>query len=417
MRKILVIALLAALPIGAATKTPQQLYGDAVAAYKNKDYAGYLGAMSELHALRPKLPIVVTNYAGALALNGRPEEAVAALRRLTEKLQVTADLSDHDFDSLRARDDFRDVEREAVALRTKRIGSSVVAFRIPQKGLIAECIAYDPKSGAYFVSSVRKRKILRIDRHGVAHDFVTKEIYAVDGLALDARRRILWASSAAYPMIEGFKPEDEKEVALFRIDAGSGRIVRRYEVPVPAGKKVLLDGVSVAPDGTVYISNTFGSMFRLRPDAETIEPFILPGIMGSAQASVVANGKLYVADYAGPIWAVDPKSGDAARIDTPPDLVTSGTDGLAYASGSLLLIQNGIEPARVVRLWLDPSGLRVTRSKILEMNHPLMDEPTNGVVVGHDFVWIAGSQANRFQADPPQLDKLRDSVILRTPLR
>ena len=61
----------------AATKTPQQLYNDAVAAYKNKDFATYLSAMSELYALRPKLPIVVANYAGALALNGRPEEAVA----------------------------------------------------------------------------------------------------------------------------------------------------------------------------------------------------------------------------------------------------------------------------------------------------------------------------------------------------
>jgi streptogramin lyase len=417
MRKILLLVLLAALPILAATKTPQQLYNEAVAAYKNKDYATYLSVMSELYALRPKLPIVVANYAGALALNGRPEEAVAALRRLPEQLQVATDLSDHDLDSLRARDDFRAVEAEVKELRAKRITSSAVAFRIPQKGLIAEAIAYDPKTGAYFVSSVRKRKIVRIDRHGVSHDFVTKQIYAVDGLALDARRRILWAGSAAYPMIEGFKPEDEKENALYRIDADSGRIVKRYEVPVPANGKVLVDGVSVAPDGTVYISNSFGSLFRLRPDGDAVEPFVPRGVMGSAQASVVARGMLYVADYAGPIWAVDPKSGDSVRVAMPPDLVTSGTDGLGYADGSLLLIQNGIAPARVVRVWLDPSGLRATRSQILEMNNPLMDEPTNGVVVGHDFVWIAGSQANRFQAEPPQLEKLRDSVILRTRLR
>lgn len=417
MRKTLAVLVLAALSLAASAKTPQQLYNDAVAAYKIKDYATYLGAMSELHALRPKLPIVVANYAGALALNGRPDEAVAALRTLPEPLQVATDLSDHDLDSLRTRDDFRAVERAIEALRTKRIASSVVAFRIPRKGLITEAIAYDPKSGAYFVSSVRKRKILRIDRHGVAHDFVTQQIYAVDGLAIDARRRILWAGSGAYPMVEGFKPEDEKENALFRIDADSGRIVKRYDVPPLANRKVLVDGVSVAPDGTVYLSNTFGSMFRLRPGAAAIEPFIPPGVMGSPQASVVARGMLYVADYAGPIWAVDPKSGDAVRVVMPPDLVTSGTDGLEYADGSLLLIQNGIEPARVVRVWLDPSGLRATRAQILEMNNPLMDEPTNGVVAGHDLVWIAGSQAHLFQADPPQLDKLRDAVILRTPLR
>src|SRR5690349_14910695 len=146
MRKILALALLATLPVVAATKTPQQLYNEAVAAYKNKDYVTYLNAMSELYALRPKLPIVVASYAGALALNGKPQEAVAALRKLPEQLQVATDLSDHDLDSLRSRDDFRAVEAEVAELRAKRITSSVVAFRIPQKGLITESIAYDPKS-------------------------------------------------------------------------------------------------------------------------------------------------------------------------------------------------------------------------------------------------------------------------------
>src|SRR4051812_3460625 len=112
MRKTLAILVLVALSVGASAKTPQRLYNDAVAAYKNKDFATYLSTMSELHALRPKLPIVVANYAGALALNGRPEEAVAALRKLPEQLQVATDLSDHDLDSLRARDDFRAVEAE-----------------------------------------------------------------------------------------------------------------------------------------------------------------------------------------------------------------------------------------------------------------------------------------------------------------
>src|SRR3954452_14781556 len=91
-------------------QTPQQLYQTAKAAYDRKDYPAYLAAMETLARLRPQHPLIRANYAGALALNGRAEESVAQLRRLIA-MSVATDLTDHDFDALRSRDDFRDVEK------------------------------------------------------------------------------------------------------------------------------------------------------------------------------------------------------------------------------------------------------------------------------------------------------------------
>lgn len=415
MRKTLGLLILVAVSALGQEQTPQQLYDQAIAEYKRSDFQGYLASMEALAAKRPGLPVVLFNYAGALALNGRPADAVAQLGRIADRM-VVIDLGDHDLDSLRARDDFRAVQRRFDDIRVRKISSSSIAFRIPQKDLITESIAYDPKTKSFFVSSVRKRKILRLDARGQAHDFVTRDIWAAGGLAVDSERRVLWASSGVYDRVEGFDKKYEDQTSLFAFNADSGALIARYELP-PGGKH-FFDGVSVDRDGTVFVSDAFGgALYRLRPGQSALELFVAPGTMRSPQASTVARGALYVADYGGPIWVVDPKSGVAAKLEVPDDLVTAGTDGLDYGDGSLLLVQNGIQPNRVVRVWLDPAGRKALRWRILEMNHPLMDEPTNGVVVGHDFYWLAASQGHLFDAKPPALDKMHDGIVMKTPLR
>src|SRR5207344_2477067 len=76
-------------------------------------------------------------------------------------------------------------------------------------------------------------------------------------------------------------------------------------------------------------------------------------------------------------------------------------------------------PARVVQAFLDPSGSRVTCVDLLERNHPSYDTPTTGVAVGDDLFYIAGSQLNRLDSTgrPLPLEKLRESAVLRLPLR
>src|SRR5258708_10621413 len=224
MRKALVLFALVAVSTLGQELTPQQLYDQAVAAHKRSDFPGYLASMEALATKRPGLPFIMFDYAGALALNGRPADAVAQLGKIADRM-VVLDIGDHDLDSLRARDDFQAVARRFDDVRGKRISSSSIAFRIPQKDLITESIAYDPKTKSFFVSSVRKRKILRIDARGQVHDFVTHDLSATGGLAVDSERRVLWASSSVYDPVEGFDKKYEDQTALFACNAGSGTLI------------------------------------------------------------------------------------------------------------------------------------------------------------------------------------------------
>jgi len=395
-----------------ALAQPQQLYDDAIAAYRKNDFAGYLANMEPLAKVRGYQPAMIFNYAGALALNGRGDEAIVQLKRLVDR-QIALDLSDTDLDSLRKRDDFRAIEREMAALSTRQVSSSKVAFRIDEKGIIPEAIAYDSKTKAFFVSSVRKRKIVRIDSRGVARDFVTKQIQAPGGMAVDAKRRILWASSAAYPRIEGYAEKDKNDNALFAFDADSGALLARYDLP--KSEPHIADGVSVDAGGTVYLSDGFGALYRLPHGAKALELFVKPGTIRSPQASAVApDGTLYVADYTGVIWTVDRQTGDAAPLAVPDDLATNGIDGLGYHDHTLFVIQNGVTPHRVARLTLDPAGRRITAWRILDMNTPDMDEPTNGVIARDAFYWIADSQGHAFDGKTqPNEQELRDVVVMR----
>jgi hypothetical protein len=126
---------------------------------------------------------------------------------------------------------------------------------------------------------------------------------------------------------------------------------------------------------------------------------------------------LFVADYLQGIARVDLKHGEVAFLPPPEELLTSGIDGLLLAGDSLVGIQNGLRPHRVVRLELDPAHSRITGGSVLERAHRRFDEPTLGVVVGDALYYVANSQYGHFDENgSPDLERLREPVVLRLTL-
>lgn len=78
-------------------------------------------------------------------------------------------------------------------------------------------------------------------------------------------------------------------------------------------------------------------------------------------------------------------------------------------------MQNGVNPARLVRLFPSADLNRVERLETVEANNPAFDEPTLGVVVGDDFYLIANSQWGAIDDEgrlaPPE--KLKEHVVLK----
>ena len=126
---------------------------------------------------------------------------------------------------------------------------------------------------------------------------------------------------------------------------------------------------------------------------------------------------LFVADYTQGVARIDPRTAEVTLLEAPPDAAVTGIDGMVWAGGGLVGIQNGVHPHRVVRLGLDGPAARITEVVVLERGSPHFNEPTLGVVVGPDVYYVANSQYELFGEDGrPKLEALREPVILRLPV-
>jgi len=142
------------------------------------------------------------------------------------------------------------------------------------------------------------------------------------------------------------------------------------------------------------------------------EPFVsLQGLALSADGK-----RIFVADYAKGVFAVDIESRRVRLLDAPRTAGILGIDGLYRAGDALIGVQNGSAPPRLLRLVVD--GERITSVEVLDAGHPSAPDPTLGVVVGDRFFYIGNSQ---WEAARPggQMDpavKPEDPVILQAEL-
>ena len=422
----LALAALIAAASPQATEPPQptaELAREARAAYDKGDKATFLAKYEEIAKRRPGDVYVLYNLACGQALNGKTADAERTLLQIAA-LRAFSDLdADTDFDSIRQSDGYKKAAAQMKALRTERITSgAIVAFTVPEKGLVPEGVAYDPVTKSFFVSSIRKRKVFRIDSAGKVSVFVaprTGGLRTAAGIGVDAKRRSLWVASEAMPHMEGYVKDEPLQAALFEFDADTGKLRREIRPPAtekPAG----FDDVAVAADGRVYVNDGFnGRVWTLPPGGGALEIFLESDVFRGTQGlAPTPDGRtLYVSDYSS-LYRVDVASKRMTRLPVPPDVALNGIDGLVLSGGSLYAIQNGVVPNRVIRVDLGPDGATVTGAKILEMNHPAFDEPTLAVAANGALYVTANSQGGKFQDQkhPITPDEMQEAVILKVPL-
>ncbi|HET9034230.1 MAG TPA: hypothetical protein VFN25_15165, partial [Dokdonella sp.] len=73
-------------------------------------------------------------------------------------------------------------------------------------------------------------------------------------------------------------------------------------------------------------------------------------------------------------------------------LVLGGIDGLYWYDGTLVAIENGMWPQRVIRLTLGKDGKSITKMMPLDVANPAFDVPTTGTIAGDGLYYIANSQ-------------------------
>ncbi len=361
-----------------------------------KDYAECRKHLQRIYELLDGRADIVYRLAKVEAALGNRHAAVAWLSLYSKSGLTFADpASDNELASLRETGEFPAI---LARLRTARQGVSVsTAFQtLPVGDLIAEDITYDRVSDRFFVSSVRHRKIFAIHKGKIA-EFVPEEQseWGIMALGVDTKLRWLWASTAAMPEVIGFKSADEGRSALLKYSLDTGALIKRYDLPKDA--KHALGDMTVGSSGDVYVSDGFGSVYCVRHEREVLEVLIEKGTFRSPQTPALSSDerKLFVPDYSRGISVVDLESKQVKLLEHRRELSLGGIDGLYLTGRTLIAIQNGTTPARVIRMTLDPSLTKILYWETVEANWDGLGQPTHGVVVGSKFYFIANSGWDR----------------------
>ena len=229
------------------------------------------------------------------------------------------------------------------------------------------------------------------------------------GMAADSANNRLWVSTGYLAQTDLPDGETKGVASLLEVDLETLDIVNSY----PSRDEALVFGsVAVNDAGTVFVSDSASAgLFALR-DGEIVKVAGHSG-KGSFQAIAPMGNRVYVADYTNGIYLHDVKSGKSGYLKNMSNFSLITIDGLApYKDNQLIAIQNGLWPQRVLRLFID--GDTISCAEILTSGLPEFDEPTNGVVQGNEFIFIANSQWPKF-SDPdnlPEADALNPAHIM-----
>jgi sugar lactone lactonase YvrE len=282
------------------------------------------------------------------------------------------------------------------------IGTFSPAFVMPDSDFVAEDITYDPAGRRWLVSGIRRSVILSVARDGQQRIFIrgTDKGWGFLALGVDSARNTLWATAEAIPLAIGFDSTLSGKASVFRYNLKSGALLQRYDMPV--SEKHGAGDIAVAENGDLFVADAAdGTMYVIRKGG-TLELLVSKGEFMSPQGPAVApDGKhIYLADYARGIARIDRSTGRVEWLAHTREMALNSIDGLSFAdSHTLIGVQNGTNPNRVIRISLDSSGLSITRVESLAQNESSIREPTHGVFAGRDYYFIANGGFGAFSDD------------------
>lgn len=240
-------------------------------------------------------------------------------------------------------------------------------------------LAHDAVSRRFVVGDRRARRLLVIDevsRHVVNYVSAGSAGFYenLTAFTIDARRGDLWVVSA--------KGEtDQAASVLHKLQLVSGRAL--LEVRTAADMPVRFVDVTVTPDGTVYALDSIDSqIFRLRPGSRALELAMRLDARRPTALTAADDRVLYVAADTG-LFRVDL----AARVTSPVKSAEALTDfeSLSWRANTLIGIERVAGSSLVVRLALDPAGLRAQPRHILAAS----PQATVGVLAGDSYFFVA----------------------------
>jgi sugar lactone lactonase YvrE len=330
----------------------------------------------------------LAHYAAKL---GAPDEALAALRRL-DAIGWDGGIDDEAFPELARLPAYRTLAA-SLATREPIAHESIPGFTIPEPGLHAEGIAYDPERASFYVSSTTTGRIVGLDARGRVHDVANTGLREVLGLKVGGPDRLLWAACTDDEHQDG-------DTCVLAIDPATGRIARRACVPAQGHE---LNDLAVSSDGVVYVTDSAsGAVLRLPTASTQLETLVPAGrLRGSNGIALGAGDAVLLVAHSRGIARIVLSTGSLADVEAPPSPSFVGIDGMSLRDHTLFAIANTYGRARVSRITLDADLARAESFVVLETENPQWDEPTTGTLGPDGFYYVANSEMTSGAAARP----------------
>lgn len=373
----------------------QRLRAEAGAAIRAGDLAGAEARLEAALALYPASPGSLLRLARVESAAGKPDEAIAHLAAYAD-LGMAGDLSgDPALEPLTALPAFAPVAVQLAANAAPKGEPSEVI----QPGVAGDIwegvVAVDD---GWLISSVTARAIVRATGDGALTPFFRPDAGTAGlfGMAVDTRGKVLWVAESGGPGIPG--TTGARRTGLLKLSLKDGRVLARYPAP-DDGKPHQLGDVTLAPDGTVYASDSLGAViYRLKRDGVALEAFVTSTEMASPQGMVVCpgGGAMVVADYTTGLHRIDLKTGAESLVGGTDTVALAGTDGLSRlprkgGGVSLLATQNGVAPQRLLALRLSRDCRTLLADEVLASGGTDLDDLSLGAAADHGVVVIGSS--------------------------
>lgn len=405
-----------------SAEAARSYYREAVTAIQAGDTLGAVTALGKAAGAWPSQGFYPAAYARLAALSGKPELAMGAYKILAA-MGYAWDRNGAAAKTMAATPGYPALESAMVAA-TGPLRRSSVLYQLPDSMLHPEGIAWDGARKRFIVSSIRERKLIAVDAQGGVKDLVTSGQDGLDGtfaIGVDSARGLVWVASAAVPQVQGYQAADSGRSALFAFDLASGKLRRKVRLPNDGTGNSVGD-LTVAKDGSVFASDTRASaVFQVKPgaDAATLVVGQNP-LIRNPQGLVVEPKRLLVSDYSLGIQAIDLATHAVRTLPSPEGTTVLGIDGLVRIDDHHLLgVQNGVAPARIVRLTLAADGNSIIEVTPVDRYLPEAFEPTQGVVVGDSYIYIGNSPWRNYDDDGSILAGASwpKPILLRLPLK
>jgi sugar lactone lactonase YvrE len=374
---------------GSAIEQLQNLQAELRRSHANNDWHLNLAAATEQKDLLNGAPDSLLEVARAQLHLGDKDRAFDALEQVAgmgqsvDLLGISGDFS--------ALVDHPRWEKLQNAFRANRspLSLATTAFPLSDPALLAEDVDYDPRTGRFFITSIREKKIIAATRRGSSIDFAkAPDNWPILAIKVDSARSVVWATEVA---IEGFAfapRSDWGRSAVLCFDLENGRLLRRIE----GSRGTALGDMALEANGDVIVSDGDGGGLYRASQTESQLTRLDDGDFISPQTPAIdPDGKhIFVPDYVRGIARLELATKKVRWLQMEGKYALNGIDGLYFDRGKLIAVQNGTSPERVIVFTLDAGLGKITSEKIIERSTPALD-PTHGVIVDGDFFYIANS--------------------------